>query len=79
MGRIVLGFHGCDISTRDGFVCGEFKSNISSNPSDWLGDSLHFLEGDWSRALKVAMFPMITPTFCSHESQLQHPLLSVQS
>lgn len=54
MGRIVLGFHGCDISTRDGFVRGEIEPLVSSNPYDWLGDGLYFFEGDWSRALKLA-------------------------
>ncbi|WP_436076147.1 hypothetical protein [Acidovorax delafieldii] len=54
MGRIVLGFHGCDITTRDGFVRGEIKPIISSNPYDWLGNGFYFFEGDWSRALKLA-------------------------
>ena len=46
MGRIVLGFHACAITTRDGFDRGEIKPILSSNPYDWLGDGLHFFEGD---------------------------------
>lgn len=56
MGRIVLAYHGCDITTRDGFVRGEIKPRISSNHYDWLGDGLYFFEGDWNRALKLAQF-----------------------
>jgi len=56
MGRIVLAYHGCDITTRDGFVRGEVKPRISSNLYDWLGDGLYFFEGDWTRALKLARF-----------------------
>jgi len=61
MGRIVLAYHGCDITTRDGFVRGEIKPKISSNPYDWLGDGLYFFEGDSSRALKLAEFSHAHP------------------
>lgn len=56
MGRIVLAYHGCDITTRDGFVRGEIQPRISSNLYDWLGDGLYFFEGDWNRAFKLAQF-----------------------
>jgi len=61
MGRIVLAFHGCDITTRDGLVRGEIKPRISSNAYDWLGDGLYFFEGDWSRALKLAKYSHAHP------------------
>lgn len=54
MGRIVLAYHGCDITTRDGFVRGQIKPKISTNHYDWLGDGLYFFEGDWSRAFNLA-------------------------
>lgn len=56
MSRLVLAYHGCDITTRDGFVRGEIKPRISSNTYDWLGDGIYFYEGDWGRALKLAQF-----------------------
>lgn len=54
MGRIVLAYHGCDITTRDRLVRGEIEPRISSNQYDWLGDGMYFFEGDPSRALKLA-------------------------
>ncbi|ABM33314.1 hypothetical protein QRO08_11790 [Paracidovorax citrulli] len=54
MGRIVLAYHGCDITTRDEFVRGQIKPRISTNQYDWLGDGLYFFESDWDRALKLA-------------------------
>lgn len=61
MGQIVLAFHGCDITTRDGLVRGEIKPRISRNPYDWLGDGLYFFEGDWRRALNLAQFSHAHP------------------
>ncbi|EER62330.1 conserved hypothetical protein [Acidovorax delafieldii 2AN] len=56
MGRIVLAYHGCDITTRDGFVRGQITPEISENRYDWLGKGLYFFEGDWKRALNLANF-----------------------
>ena len=56
MGQIVLAYHGCDVTVRDGLVRGELTPRISSNAYDWLGDGLYFFEGDHNRALKLAMF-----------------------
>lgn len=61
MGQIVLAYHGCDITTRDGLVRGEIKPQISKNQYDWLGDGLYFFEGDSSRALKLAQASQAKP------------------
>ncbi|WP_026432934.1 hypothetical protein [Paracidovorax oryzae] len=62
MGRIVLAYHGCDITTRDGFVRGQIKPKISKNQYDWLGDGLYFFESDWGRALKLAQTSHLHPS-----------------
>ncbi|WP_019700276.1 hypothetical protein [Paracidovorax oryzae] len=62
MGRIVLAYHGCDITTRDGFVRGQIKPKISNNQYDWLGDGLYFFESDWGRALKLAQASHLHPS-----------------
>ena len=54
MGRIVLAYHGCDITTRDGLVRGDILPEISRNPYDWLADGMYFFEGDQVRATKLA-------------------------
>ena len=61
MGQIVLAYHGCDVTVRDGLVRGELTPRISSNAYDWLGDGLYFFEGDHNRALKLAMFAHENP------------------
>ena len=61
MGQIVLAYHGCDVTVRDGLVRGELMPRISSNAYDWLGDGLYFFEGDHNRALKLAMFAHENP------------------
>jgi hypothetical protein len=61
MGQIVLAYHGCDVTVRDGFVRGDLKPRISSNAYDWLGDGLYFFEGDHNRALKLATFSHENP------------------
>ena len=54
MGQILIGYHGCDITTRDGFVSGKKHPRISKNSYDWLYDGLYFFEGDSDRSLKLA-------------------------
>lgn len=54
MGQILIGYHGCDITTRDGFVSGKKNPKISRNAYDWLYDGLYFFEDDCDRALKLA-------------------------
>jgi hypothetical protein len=54
VGRIVLAYHGCDVTTRDGLVRGNITARISTNTYDWLGDGMYFFESDPERALKLA-------------------------
>lgn len=54
MGRIVLAYHGCDVTVRDGLISGRLSPKISKNKYDWLGDGMYFFEGDAERALKLA-------------------------
>lgn len=54
MGRIVLAYHGCDVTTRDSLVRGDTRPVLSRNSYDWLGDGMYFFEGDADRALKLA-------------------------
>lgn len=53
-GWVVVAYHGCDVTTRDGLVSG-LKAPISSaNKYDWLGPGFYFFEGDSERALSFA-------------------------
>lgn len=61
MGNLVLAYHGCDVTTRDGLVRGNLSPRISKNPYDWLGDGMYFFEGDPDRALKLATFSHHNP------------------
>ncbi|KGH08223.1 hypothetical protein P608_18560 [Comamonas thiooxydans] len=54
MGQILIAYHGCDITTRDGLVAGLLKPQPSSNEFDWLYNGFYFFEGDSARALKLA-------------------------
>jgi len=73
MGRIVLAYHGCDITIRDGFVRGEITPKISSNQYDWLGDGLYFFEGDSNRALKLAQFAHDHPNLLLTKKPISTP------
>ena len=62
MGQILIGYHGCDITTRDGLVTGRLQPKPSQNPYDWLYDGMYFFEGDSARALKLAKAASGRPT-----------------
>lgn len=52
---LIIGFHGCDISVRDGVVNGSHSSlKAKNNPWDWLGHGLYFWENNPDRALHFA-------------------------
>ena len=54
-GQLVLAYHGCDITLRDGLVSGRTKQlNPSHNKYDWLGPGAYFFENDPQRALMFA-------------------------
>lgn len=53
-GWVVVAYHGCDITTRDGLVSGLTSPRSSANKYDWLGPGFYFFEGDPERALAFA-------------------------
>jgi len=54
-GRLLVAYHGCDITTRDDLVTGKLAHlDHSKNPYDWLGPGAYFFEGDTERALMFA-------------------------
>ena len=50
---LLIGFHGCDESTRDEVINGG-NLNPSLNSYDWLGNGIYFWEADPQRALEWA-------------------------
>lgn len=52
--RIVVGYHGCDIETRNSVVNGE-ELLPSTNSYDWLGHGVYFWENDYTRAYEWAV------------------------
>ena len=52
--NLTIGFHGCDISTRDKIVCSQGHLDDSENIYDWLGHGKYFWEYNPKRALDFA-------------------------
>ncbi|MCC5846394.1 MAG: hypothetical protein JJU05_19260 [Verrucomicrobia bacterium] len=52
--RLVIAYHGCDVSTREHVVLGEEHLQKSDRPHDWLGHGIYFWEHGYDRALKWA-------------------------
>lgn len=50
----LLGFHGCDIETRDKIISGKTTLKPSENSYDWLGNGTYFWENNPQRALEYA-------------------------
>jgi len=62
-GRLLVAYHGCDITTRDDLVSGKLAHlDHSKNPYDWLGPGAYFFEGDAERALMFANASHNNPT-----------------
>ena len=58
---LIVGFHGCDISTRDSVVSSEKeKLKSSKNTWDWLGNGIYFWENNLERAYDFALQKGIT-------------------
>jgi hypothetical protein len=54
-GSLLLGFHGCDITTRDKLLTGRLAGlSPSENMYDWLGPGVYFFENDAERARNFA-------------------------
>jgi len=52
--HLQIGYHGCDVTVRDGLVSGRLKPTPSNNQYDWLGPGFYLFEGDEERALAFA-------------------------
>lgn len=50
-GHLLIGYHGCDVTVRDGLISGKLKPAPSNNQYDWLGPGFYMFEGDEERAL----------------------------
>jgi len=53
-GHLQLGYHGCDVTVRDGLVSGRLSPSPSGNQYDWLGPGFYLFEGDEERAMAFA-------------------------
>jgi hypothetical protein len=51
---LVIGFHGCDSSTRNAVVLYETSLYPSKNEYDWLGHGIYFWENNRKRAIQFA-------------------------
>lgn len=52
--NLQIGYHGCDITVRDGLVSGRLQPAPSNNQYDWLGPGFYMFEDDEDRALAFA-------------------------
>lgn len=52
--NLVIGFHGCDISTYENVLHKGEPLNPSTNPYDWLGHGIYFWENNIQRAKEWA-------------------------
>ncbi|WP_282298044.1 hypothetical protein [Stenotrophomonas sp. PS02289] len=53
-GHLMVGYHGCDVTVRDGLVSGRLQPEESNNQYDWLGPGFYMFEGDEERARSFA-------------------------
>lgn len=53
-GHLLVGYHGCDVTVRDGLVSGRLSPTPSNNQYDWLGPGFYLFEGDQERAAAFA-------------------------
>jgi hypothetical protein len=54
---LLIGFHGCDESTRDKVLFGKEPLHQSNNDYDWLGDGMYFWQNNYDRAWNFAANP----------------------
>lgn len=53
-GHLMVGYHGCDVTVRDGLVSGQLQPQESNNQYDWLGPGFYMFENDVERARAFA-------------------------
>lgn len=61
-GHLQIGYHGCDVTVRDGLVSGRLEPTASNNQYDWLGSGFYLFEGDEERALAFAQSAASAPS-----------------
>lgn len=54
IGRVVYGFHGCDLTTKEAIIKDGKPFVMSKNEYDWLGSGIYFWENDPQRAMEFA-------------------------
>lgn len=52
--NLILGFHGCEKSIRDGLLTNPDDIKMSEEKYDWLGHGMYFWENNFERALQFA-------------------------
>lgn len=52
--NLIIGFHGCDESTREQLLLNPNKYKASKEKHDWLGHGIYFWENNYERALEWA-------------------------
>lgn len=60
-GHLMVGYHGCDVTVRDGLVSGQMSPKASTNQYDWLGPGFYMFEGDQERARSFAETAALQP------------------
>lgn len=79
-GRLLVAYHGCDITTRDDLVSGKLAHlDHSKNPYDWLGPGAYFFEGDAERALMFANASHNNPTKMYTARPIGTPAVAVET
>ncbi len=51
---LLIGFHGCDKTTRNKIINNRTMLNSSKNDYDWLGNGMYFWENNFQRAFEFA-------------------------
>lgn len=72
-GHLIIGYHGCDVTTRDGLVSGRKAPLLSSNSYDWLGPGFYVFENDRERAEAFAEHAAAAPEKRLTANPIAHP------
>ncbi len=52
--NLIIGFHGCELATRDALLNRPDTIQVSKKPYDWIGHGMYFWENNYDRALQWA-------------------------